>query len=385
MTQMCVLKLVLQFWSIFPPRYSTKEDLKEPECVLVNGVFQWKHALANGHQEENFSVPVKVAVAANGVRSSQANGAVAVGTPPAKITDYKVSGANGLKHENGCISNDTQHLLQNLPTMETFIDALNSWLEVPAASSTSIKSIIGMLHHSSLMLDDIEDNSVPRRGSPTAHTLFGVGQTINSANYTFVCAFEELQKLQSPNAIGVFIEQLKNLHCGQGLDLYWKYNTHVPTADEYMTMIDHKTGGPFRLCVRLMQGESSGKTEHIDARRFVTLLGRYFQIRDDYQNLTSAEDLDEGKSSWPLIDCLTGSDPEQTMIKGILQHKGVGEMPMAMKRLILGKMRKGGALDSTFLLLQDMQEDILKELELLEAEFGSENPILELVLRRLCL
>ncbi|GMG28394.1 unnamed protein product [Aspergillus oryzae] len=64
-----------------------------------------------------FSVPVKVAVAANGVRSSQANGAVAVGTPPAKITDYKVSGANGLKHENGCISNDTQHLLQNLPTM----------------------------------------------------------------------------------------------------------------------------------------------------------------------------------------------------------------------------------------------------------------------------
>lgn len=80
--------------------------------MLVNGVFQWKHALANGHQEENFSVPVKVAVAANGVRSSQAHGAVAVGTPPAKITDYKVSGANGLKHENGCISNDTQHLLQ---------------------------------------------------------------------------------------------------------------------------------------------------------------------------------------------------------------------------------------------------------------------------------
>ncbi|BAE56807.1 unnamed protein product [Aspergillus oryzae RIB40] len=356
----------------------------EPECVLVNGVFQWKHALANGHQEENFSVPVKVAVAANGVRSSQANGAVAVGTPPAKITDYKAVKA-------------PYNYINTLPSKnirETFIDALNSWLEVPAASSTSIKSIIGMLHHSSLMLDDIEDNSVPRRGSPTAHTLFGVGQTINSANYTFVCAFEELQKLQSPNAIGVFIEQLKNLHCGQGLDLYWKYNTHVPTADEYMTMIDHKTGGPFRLCVRLMQGESSGKTEHIDARRFVTLLGRYFQIRDDYQNLTSAEytsqkgfweDLDEGKSSWPLIDCLTGSDPEQTMIKGILQHKGVGEMPMAMKRLILGKMRKGGALDSTFLLLQDMQEDILKELELLEAEFGSENPILELVLRRLCL
>ena len=71
------------------------------------------------------------------------------------------------------------------------------------------------------------------------------------------------------------------------------------------------------------------------------------------------------------------------MIKGILQHKGVGEMPMALKRLILEKMRKGGALKSTFSLLQDMQEDILEELKLLEAEFGSENPILELVLRKL--
>ena len=71
------------------------------------------------------------------------------------------------------------------------------------------------------------------------------------------------------------------------------------------------------------------------------------------------------------------------MIKGILQHKGVGEMPMGLKRLILREMRKGGALNSTFSLLQDMQEDILKELKFLEAEFGSENPILELVLRRL--
>ena len=146
-----------------------------------------------------------------------------------------------------------------------------------------------MLHHSSLMLDDIEDNSMLRRGNPTAHTLFGAAQTINSANYIFVCAFEELQQLQSPNAVGVFIEELKNLHCGQALDLHWKYHTHVPTVEEYMTMVDHKTGGLFRLCVRLMQGESSRKSEHIDAGRFVTLLGRYFQIRDDYQNLMSDE------------------------------------------------------------------------------------------------
>lgn len=31
------------------------------------------------------------------------------------------------------------------------------------------------------------------------------------------------------------------------------------------------------------------RSQGIDPTRFVTLLGRYFQIRDDYQNLTSNE------------------------------------------------------------------------------------------------
>ncbi|KAK2734039.1 hypothetical protein FQN57_001874 [Myotisia sp. PD_48] len=392
-----------EFWSNSVPRYPTKEALKQPECLLVDGVFRWRYVLASDHPEDK-------PVATNGVKISQVNETVAPGIPSPEVTDRNANGVDGSEHGNGCIGNDTRHLLKKpsdeavrapydyinaLPSKkvrEIFIDGLDSWLEVPATSSSSIKSIIGMLHHASLMLDDIEDNSMLRRGNPTAHVLFGAAQTINSANYIFVCAFEKLQQLQSPHAVGVFIEELKNLHCGQALDLHWKYHTHLPTIEEYITMVDHKTGGLFRLCVRLMQGESSMKSEHIDSGRFVTLLGRYFQIRDDYQNLMSdeyanqkgfCEDLDEGKISLPLIHCLTGSDPEQIMIKGILQHKRAGEMPMELKRLILARMKKGGALNSTYLLLQDMQEDILKELRLLEAEFGSKNPLLELVLRRL--
>lgn len=71
------------------------------------------------------------------------------------------------------------------------------------------------------------------------------------------------------------------------------------------------------------------------------------------------------------------------MIKGVMQHKGFGEMTKELKTLILEKMRKGGSLNFTLSMLRDMQDDILKELKLLEAEFGSENPILELALRRL--
>jgi geranylgeranyl diphosphate synthase type 3 len=45
-------------------------------------------------------------------------------------------------------------------------------------------------------MDDVEDNSELRRGSPVAHTIYGVPQTINTANYVYFQAVQELLELQ---------------------------------------------------------------------------------------------------------------------------------------------------------------------------------------------
>lgn len=45
-------------------------------------------------------------------------------------------------------------------------------------------------------MDDVEDNSELRRGSPVAHTIYGVPQTINTANYVYFQAVQELLQLQ---------------------------------------------------------------------------------------------------------------------------------------------------------------------------------------------
>lgn len=45
-------------------------------------------------------------------------------------------------------------------------------------------------------MDDVEDNSELRRGEPVAHTIYGVPQTINTANYVYFQAVQELLKLQ---------------------------------------------------------------------------------------------------------------------------------------------------------------------------------------------
>ena len=136
------------------------------------------------------------------------------------------------------------------------IAAFNEWLEVPAESVEIITKVVGMLHTASLLVDDIEDSSLLRRGLPVAHSIFGTAQTINSANYVYFLALQELQKLKNPKAITIYTEELLNLHRGQGMDLFWRDTLTCPSEDDYLEMVGNKTGGLFRLAVKLMQAES---------------------------------------------------------------------------------------------------------------------------------
>lgn len=112
-----------------------------------------------------------------------------------------------------------------------------------------------MLKH--LRVDDVEDNSLLRRGIPVAHSIFGTAQTINSANYVYFGALQELSKLGNPKAIQIYADELCNLHRGQGMDLFWRDTLTCPSEDDYLEMVGNKTGGLFRLAVQLMQAESS--------------------------------------------------------------------------------------------------------------------------------
>lgn len=137
------------------------------------------------------------------------------------------------------------------------IAAFNEWLEVPPDSLEVVTKVVGMLHTASLLVDDVEDSSVLRRGLPVAHMIFGTAQTINSANYVYFCALEELQKLKNPSTILIYTEELLNLHRGQGMDMFWRDTLTCPSEDDYLEMVGNKTGGLFRLAIKLMQAESS--------------------------------------------------------------------------------------------------------------------------------
>jgi geranylgeranyl pyrophosphate synthase len=77
---------------------------------------------------------------------------------------------------------------------------------------------------------------------PAAHTLFGVAQTINAANLLMFKALKLATSL-SPAAVQIFTDSLIDEHIGQGMDLHWKFQTKIPSEEDYFTMVDGSKSG----------------------------------------------------------------------------------------------------------------------------------------------
>ncbi|KGO37245.1 Terpenoid synthase [Penicillium expansum] len=241
-------------------------------------------------------------------------------------------------------------------------------------------------------LDDIQDGSVLRRGRPVAHQIFGVGQTINTATYLMNEALSLIQML-SPSAVTVYTDEMRNLQLGQGRDLHWSYHTHVPTPAQYIGMVDGKTGGLFRLISRLMRSEATTNSD-LDISQFATLLGRHFQIRDDYQNLQSedytknkgfCDDLDEGKLSFPIIVSMQSPGFSNTALSSIFKGSQKGEtLTLEMKQYILEEITARGAFTETKAVLRKLHTELLRLLvETEKLAGGIENWALRLLIMKL--
>ncbi|KAI4098793.1 MAG: hypothetical protein LQ339_006293 [Xanthoria mediterranea] len=246
------------------------------------------------------------------------------------------------------------------------IAAFNAWLQVPPSSLEIITKVIGMLHTASLLIDDVEDNSLLRRGVPVAHSIFGTAQTINSANYVYFQALQELLKLGNPEVVRIYADELCNLHRGQGMDLFWRDTLTCPSEEDYLEMVGNKTGGLFRLAVKIMQAESlNNETDYIP---LVSTIGLLFQIRDDYLNLSSeiytsnkglCEDLTEGKFSYPIIHAIK-KEPGNMQLINILRMRTTDE---EVKKYAVGYMRDRGSFEYCKVRLRELKgraEDMIE-------------------------
>lgn len=176
---------------------------------------------------------------------------------------------------------------------------------------------INVTHNATLIIDDIHDQSLKRRGKTCAYLLFGKPLTLNAGYLKTLQILNELDKFYPISAIDtirkLYIDSFYKGHIGQGFDIYWREIKHVPSLEEYIIMVDNKTGIIFNTSVKicdLCNSKQASKKQLLKITILMTYIGRFFQIRDDYINLTCpkywrlkgfCEDLDNGNVNYVLV------------------------------------------------------------------------------------
>eukprot|EP00796_Vickermania_ingenoplastis_P006184 gene6184-4461_t len=181
---------------------------------------------------------------------------------------------------------------------------------------------IELLHVGSLIIDDIEDGSVVRRGGPSVHSVVGIPLALNSGSACFFSAlhFAHANNLPETKRLQVYeltMETLRLGHIGQGLDIHGiesAMNATVKTGDaaELLDLVQlihsHKSGELVSYICRLACIISEASAEITQKLAdFGRNIGTAFQIIDDILDMTSGEntkkfteDLHNHKITYPV-------------------------------------------------------------------------------------
>ena len=135
------------------------------------------------------------------------------------------------------------------------------------AFSQSASRIVEVLHAGSLLVDDIEDRGVWRRGGPAVHLMYGTAATLNAGNWMYFWAVDQVDELpldepSKANLSRNINRTMMDCHRGQALDIALTFSTvnqtDIPTVVAEMTEL--KTGALMALAADL--GVSSARGSH---------------------------------------------------------------------------------------------------------------------------
>ncbi|MBO0820544.1 MAG: polyprenyl synthetase family protein [Nocardiopsaceae bacterium] len=191
---------------------------------------------------------------------------------------------------------------------------------VPAAVA------IELTHLASLFHDDVMDEAVMRRGSPSANSRYGNSVAILAGDYLFARASRILADLGA-EAIRIQAETFCALCDGQLAETVGPREGEDP-LDHYMRVIDGKTGSLIATAGRFGAMFSGAPADLIDLVADTCLrIGIAWQLSDDVLDVasTSAQsgkspgtDLKQGVRSLPVLYALRSASPDDARLRELL-------------------------------------------------------------------
>ena len=207
-------------------------------------------------------------------------------------------------------------------------------------SERMVSVIPELAHTGSLMIDDVEDRSLMRRGRPSIHRMFGVPAAINAGSTLYflpllsIAEHPTLSTAQRERIYRTIIELFVCAHFGQAQDIYTSERLTQSSqststrdyADVIMQTNAFKTAGPVKAiaAVACIIADADAATT-LACRRFSEVLGIAYQTIDDVNNFCAepgfgkivGEDLAGGKLTQVIhraLHALAPDDAERLLV-----------------------------------------------------------------------
>jgi len=177
--------------------------------------------------------------------------------------------------------------------------------------------VIEFIHTSTLLHDDVVDESDLRRGRSTANAVWGNAASVLVGDFLYSRSFQMMVELDRMEVMQILADATNRIAEGEVLQLLHVRN---PDTDEaaYLRVIERKTAVLFAAATRLGALLSGADAAACDALHDYGLnLGYAFQIADDVLDYSADEaalgkhlgdDLAEGKATLPLIHAIANAD-----------------------------------------------------------------------------
>jgi octaprenyl-diphosphate synthase len=210
-------------------------------------------------------------------------------------------------------------------------------VEGVGADAHQLAAVIEFIHTSTLLHDDVVDESDLRRGRRTANAVWGNAASVLVGDFLYSRSFQMMVELDRMPVMRILADTTNRIAEGEVLQLLHVRN---PDTDEagYLRVIERKTAVLFAAATRLGAMLAGADAATCDALHDYGLnLGYAFQIADDVLDYSADEaalgkhlgdDLAEGKATLPLIHAIAhAGDATRALLRQAIADGDTGAMP----------------------------------------------------------